>query len=67
MKSLDDFIKNIVTKEINEPQEYATSIKNAFNTKTYTKSNFKKIAITVCSFLILISGIVYATDIKEFV
>lgn len=67
MKSLDAFIKNIVTKEINEPQEYATSIKNAFNTKTCTTSNFKKITITVCSFLILISGIVYATDIKEFV
>ncbi len=66
MNDLDDFITNIVTKEINEPKEYEKAIRSAFNKKTYKKSKFSKIAVTVCSLLIVITGITYATDIKEF-
>lgn len=67
MKDLDDFITNIVTKEINEPDKYETAIRTALDKKVYKKSKFSKIAVTVCSLLIVITGITYATDIKEFV
>lgn len=67
MKSLDEFITNIVTKEINEPQKYETTIRTAFNKSTHKKLNFKKITVTVCSILIITTGIVYAKDIKEFI
>lgn len=67
MKDLDDFITNIVTKEINEPEKYEQAIRTAFDKKAYRKSNFSKIAVTVCSLLIVVTGITYATDIKEFV
>lgn len=67
MRDLDDFITNIVTKKINKPEEYEQAIKTAFDKKTYKKSNFSKIAVTVCSLLIVITGIAYATDMKEFV
>lgn len=67
MKSLDEFITGIVTKEINEPQEYEKAIRNAFNKSTYKKLNFKKITATVCSILVITTGIVYAKDIKEFI
>lgn len=67
MKDLDDFITNIVTKEINEPEKYEQAIRTAFDKKSYKKSNFSKIAVTVCSLLMVVTGIAYATDIKEFV
>lgn len=67
MKDLDDFITNIVTKEINEPEKYEQAIRTAFDKKAYRKSNFSKIAVMVCSLLIVVTGITYATDIKEFV
>lgn len=67
MKDLDDFITNIVTKEITEPEKYEQAIRTAFDKKTYKKSNFAKIAVTVCSLLIVITGITYATDVKEMV
>lgn len=67
MRELDDFITNIVTKEINKPEEYEKAIRTAFDKKVYKKSNFSKIAVTVCSLLIVVTGIAYATDIKEFV
>ena len=31
MKDLDNFITNIVTKKINEPQEYENAIRTAFD------------------------------------
>lgn len=67
MKNLDDFITNIVTKEINEPQEYETAIRNAFNKTSFKKQGFKKIAVTICSLLVITTGIVYATEIKELI
>lgn len=67
MKDLDDFITDIVTKEINKPEEYKQAIRSAFDKKTYKQSKFSKIVVTVCSLLIVITGIAYATDIKEFV
>lgn len=67
MRDLDDFITNIVTKEINEPEGYEKAIRNAFDKNTHKKSSFRKIAVTVCSLIIVITGVVNATDIKEFV
>lgn len=67
MKNLDDFITNIVKKEINEPEKYETSIRNAFNAKSYKKLKLKRMISAVCSLLVITTGIVYASDIKEFV
>lgn len=67
MRDLDDFITNIVTKEINEPEGYEQAIRTAFDKNIHKKSSFRKIAVTVCSLIIVITGVVNATDIKEFV
>lgn len=67
MKNLDDFITNIVKKEINEPEKYETSIRNAFNAKSYKKLKLKRMISAVCSLLVITTGIVYASDIKELV
>lgn len=68
MKNLDDFITDIVNKEINEPQEYENSIRTAFNKNSYKKLKFNKIIATSCSLLILATSVVYATDIiKEYI
>ncbi len=67
MKDLDDFITDIVTKEINKSEEYEKAIRTAFDKKESRKLNFSKIVFTVCSLLIVVTGIAYATDIKEFV
>lgn len=67
MKDLDKFITDVVTKKINEPEEYEMAIRTAFNKHSYKKIHFNKIAVTICSLLILISGFAYATDIKEFI
>ena len=67
MKDLDKFITDVVTKKINEPEEYEMAIRTAFDKHSYKKIHFNKIAVTICSLLILISGFAYATDIKEFI
>ena len=67
MKNLDNFITNIVTKKINEPQEYEMAIKEAFNKKIYKKQRGMKFATAICSIIIISTGVVYATDIKDFI
>lgn len=67
MKNLDNFITNIVTKKINEPKEYEMAIKEAFNKKTYKEQRGMKFATAICSIIIISTGVVYATDIKDFI
>lgn len=61
MRDLDDFITNIVTKEINEPEGYEQAIRNAFNKKSTKKHIFQKI-ITTSSILFMGCSAVFATS-----
>lgn len=61
MKNLDDFITDIVTNEINKPEEYKQAIRNAFNKKSSKKHIFEKI-ITVSSILFMGCSVVFATS-----
>lgn len=61
MKNLDDFITDIVTKEINKPEEYKQAIRNAFNKKVSKKHIFEKI-ITVSSIFFMGCSVVFATS-----
>lgn len=67
MKDLDNFITNIVTKKINEPQEYEMAIRDAFNKKTPKKQRGMRFATAICSVIIISTGVVYATEIKDFI
>lgn len=67
MKDLDNFITNIVTKKINEPQEYEMAIRDAFNKKTSKKQRGIRFATAICSVIIISTGVVYATEIKDFI
>ena len=67
MKDLDNFITNIVTKKINEPQEYEMAIRDAFNKKTSKKQRGMRFATAICSVIIISTGVVYATEIKNFI
>lgn len=61
MRDLDDFITDIVTKEINKPEEYEQAIRTAFNKKSSKKHIFEKI-ITVSSILFMGCSVVFATS-----
>lgn len=65
---LDNLIKNIYSKKINEPPEFEMAIRNAFKDKkkSYTKQRILKFVPALCSFFIIISGIVYAKDIERY-
>ena len=67
MKDLDNFITNIVTKKINEPQEYEMAIRDAFNKKTPKKQRSMRFATAICSVIIISTGVVYATEIRDFI
>lgn len=67
MKDLDNFITNIVTKKINEPQEYENAIRTAFDNSSSKIQKLRRVPITICSLILLTTSIVYATEIKDFV
>lgn len=64
MKDIDDIIINVLKKEITEPVEYESAIKNAFEYKTKYRKRMKlgKFAI-ICSCIISVTGIVYASNV----
>lgn len=68
MKNVDEFIANIVTKDINVPDGYNMAIKNAFKDKKkfFIKTKIMKIVTVVCSFTIIVTGITYAKDIESY-
>lgn len=65
---LDNLIKNIYSKKINEPPEFEMAIRNAFKDKKklLIKQRIMKLASVICSFVVMLSGIVYAKDIEKY-
>lgn len=65
---LDNLIKNIYSKKINEPPEFEMAIRNAFKDKKklLIKQKIMKLASVICSFVVMLSGIVYAKDIEKY-
>lgn len=65
---LDNLIKGIYSKRISEPFELEMSIKNAFKDKnsSFIKQKILKLVPVVCSFVVILSGIVYAKDIESY-
>lgn len=68
MKNIDEFITNIVTKNLHEPMSYDMAIKNAFKDKNkfFIKTKIMKIVSVICSFTIIVTGIAYAKDIENY-
>ncbi len=65
---LDNLIKNIYSKQISEPPEFEMAIRNAFKDKKkiFIKQKIMKLATVMCSFVVILSGIVYAKDIEKY-
>lgn len=62
MNKLDNFIKDVLEKEINEPEEYEKSIRNAFNKKSNRRNHmFQKIS-TLITFLLMGCTVVLASN-----
>lgn len=65
---LDNLIKTIYSKKISEPPEFEMAIRNAFKNKKqlFIKQKVMRLATIICSFVVMISGIVYAKDIEKY-
>lgn len=62
MNNFDDFMTNVIGKEIYLPDNYTNSIKNAFKQKRKNNNiNIIKLIAIISSFIIGMSGICYAT------
>lgn len=68
-KEFDECIKNILKKEVPEPKEYKNAIKNTFSGKRKTKKRFKLVPNVIAASMLvcLVTGLVYAKDIKKVV
>lgn len=62
MDNLDQYIQDVVTKDIYEPEDYIRTIKNSINVnnKHFKYSNLYRVAVIVVC-LLFTSGIAYAT------
>lgn len=60
MNQLDNFITNILEKNINEPKEYENAIKRAFENNKLKECKIYKLVITICSTIILTTGFTFA-------
>lgn len=60
MDQLDNFIINILEKNINEPKEYENAIKGALENKKLIEYKVYKLVITICTTIILTTGFAFA-------
>lgn len=70
MDNFDNVIKNVIQKQIYEPYELEQAILTAFNTKKQYKANLYtliKLASAICVCMIIITGVVFAKDISNWI
>lgn len=70
MKEYDEFdkrIENILKADIYEPLSYTNTIKNALNKKEKRVISFPRLIAAIIAGAMLISGVVYAKQIGEFI
>ena len=68
MNSIDEKIKNIVSKKLEVPLSYQRMVRETLDTTHTTKQNvFIKIALPTCACLIVTTTIVFAKDFSNFI
>lgn len=60
MNQLDNFITNILEKNINEPKEYENAIRGTLENNKLREYTIHKLVITICSTIILTTGFSFA-------
>lgn len=67
MKDVDKRITDIVNKKINEPHSFENAIIHALDNVDNDKFNIRKMAVAICTTLIITTGIVHANEIRDYV
>ena len=67
MKDVDKRITDIVNKKINEPHSFENAIIHALDNVDNDKFNIRKMAVAICTTLIITTGIVHANEIRDYI